>query len=84
MLISCFVELGHTHGGQFFPFNLIVFMANPFFRGLYHVNNGGYHRNTYVYVSQGTFYWGIPIRTFSRSEITLINLLNDKISSKNG
>src|SRR5690606_4869002 len=42
---------GHTHGGQIFPFNLLVPLQQPFVAGLHH------HRNTAIYVSRGTGYW---------------------------
>lgn len=43
---------GHTHGGQFYPFNLLVGMMFPFIRGLY--DDSG----RFLYVSQGTGTWG--------------------------
>jgi predicted MPP superfamily phosphohydrolase len=59
---------GHTHGGQFFPWNLLVGLDQPFVAGL-----GRYH-GTQIYVSRGTGYWGPPIRVGSPSEITRIKL----------
>lgn len=64
-LILC----GHTHGGQFFPFNILVYFFNPFFSGLYK------QKDTFVYVSSGTYFYGIPFRIGSRKEITLITLV---------
>ncbi len=43
---------GHTHGGQFFPINLIVGLVHPFAQGL------GKLRDTWIYVNRGTGYWG--------------------------
>ena len=60
---------GHTHGGQFFPWNLLVGFAQPYVSGLHT------HRNTRIYVSRGTGYWGPPLRVGSPSEITLIKLI---------
>ncbi|XP_033126070.1 transmembrane protein with metallophosphoesterase domain-like [Anneissia japonica] len=60
---------GHTHGGQFFPMVISVYFANPYFSGLYQ-----YSPSSYVYVSSGTFYWGIPMRLFSTPEVTLVTL----------
>lgn len=59
---------GHTHGGQFFPWNLLVGLDQPF--------TGGLHRltNTQIYVSRGTGYWGPPLRLLVPSEITLLKL----------
>ena len=59
---------GHTHGGQIFPFMLVAYIANPFFSGLYEYNNKN------VYVTQGTFFYGFPIRIASNMEITEITL----------
>ncbi len=60
---------GHTHGGQFFPWNLVVGFTQPYVSGLHT------HQNTQIYVSRGTGYWGPPVRVGSPSEITLIQLL---------
>jgi predicted MPP superfamily phosphohydrolase len=59
---------GHTHGGQYFPFNLLI----PFFQRYYKGLNR--HENMWVYVSRGTGYWGPPLRTGVPSEINLIRL----------
>ncbi len=59
---------GHTHGGQFFPWNLAVSYEQPYLRGL------NRHESTWVYVSRGTGYWGPPLRLGFPSEITLITL----------
>lgn len=59
---------GHTHGGQFFPWNLVVGFSQPYVSGLHR------HDNTQIYVSRGTGYWGPPVRVGSPSEITLIKL----------
>ena len=59
---------GHTHDGQFFPFNYLVKLIFTCITGLYE-----YH-GAYIYVSQGTGTWGPPMRLGSRCEITLVNL----------
>ncbi len=59
---------GHTHGGQFFPWNLFVGLFQPYVSGLHT------HEKTQIYVSRGTGYWGPPVRVGSPSEITLIQL----------
>ncbi|XP_076986012.1 transmembrane protein with metallophosphoesterase domain [Tamandua tetradactyla] len=56
---------GHTHAGQIFPLNVAAYLLNPFFAGLYRVAQA-----TFVYVSPGTAYYGIPMRLGSRAEIT--------------
>lgn len=58
---------GHTHGGQIFPFQLGVKMANEYFRGLYQVPEGGA-----LYVSRGTGSWGPQLRLLAPREITLL------------
>jgi predicted MPP superfamily phosphohydrolase len=60
---------GHTHGGQFWPWNLFVRFYQPFTGGLYRL------KNLWVYVSRGTGYWGPPNRFGVPSEITRIRLI---------
>ena len=61
---------GHTHGGQFLPWNFFVRLQQPFTAGLHRV------KNMLVYVSRGTGYWGPPKRFGAPSEITLLRLIN--------
>jgi predicted MPP superfamily phosphohydrolase len=58
---------GHTHGGQFFPWNLFVGLVHPVARGLGQVDG------MWVYVNRGTCYWGPPIRVVP-PEITSLKL----------
>jgi len=60
---------GHTHGGQFLPWNLFVPMQQPFVAGLDRLNK------LWVYTSRGTGYWGPPLRFGAPSEITHIRLV---------
>jgi len=60
---------GHTHGGQFFPWNFMVHFFQPYVAGLHR------HENTQIYISRGTGYWGPPLRLGSPSEITLLRLV---------
>lgn len=60
---------GHTHGGQFFPWNFFVPMQQPFTAGLNRL------REMWVYTSRGTGYWGPPKRLWAPSEITLLRLV---------
>lgn len=60
---------GHTHGGQYFPFNLLVRLFQPFVAGLHRLEQ------MWLYVSRGTGYWGPPLRLGAPSEITLIELV---------
>jgi predicted MPP superfamily phosphohydrolase len=59
---------GHTHGGQFFPFNIFIRFFQPIVAGLHRVGS------TWLYVSRGTGYWGPPSRLGVHGEITLIEL----------
>lgn len=61
---------GHVHGGQFFPWNLMIGLVQPFSNGLHRVAE-----RMWLYVSAGTGYWGPPQRLGVPSEITLIKLL---------
>jgi uncharacterized protein len=60
---------GHTHGGQFWPWNLFVPLQQPFTAGLHRLNQ------LWIYVSRGTGYWGPPKRFGAPSEITRIRLV---------
>ncbi len=59
---------GHTHGGQFWPWNHFVRLQQPFTAGLARLGR------LWVYTSRGTGYWGPPKRFGAPSEITLITL----------
>jgi predicted MPP superfamily phosphohydrolase len=60
---------GHTHGGQFFPFNLLVRLTHRHHRGLARVGR------MWLYVSAGTGYWGPPHRFWIPAEITVLSLV---------
>jgi uncharacterized protein len=60
---------GHTHGGQFWPWNLFVPLQQPFTAGLNRL------QNLWVYTSRGTGYWGPPKRFGAPSEITALRLV---------
>jgi predicted MPP superfamily phosphohydrolase len=59
---------GHTHGGQFWPWNFFVPLQQPFTAGLHQ------HGRMWIYISRGTGYWGPPMRFGIPSEITRIRL----------
>ena len=61
---------GHTHGGQFWPWNLFVPMQQPFTAGLRRL------QDLWVYTSRGTGYWGPAKRFGAPSEITLLRLIS--------
>ncbi|HYD96794.1 MAG TPA: metallophosphoesterase [Noviherbaspirillum sp.] len=60
---------GHTHGGQFFPWNYFVPMQQPYVAGLNRLGK------LWVYTSRGTGYWGPPKRFGAPSEITRVRLV---------
>jgi hypothetical protein len=60
---------GHTHGGQIWPFHLLVRTDQPVLQGL--TRHGA---RTQLYTSRGTGFWGPPLRIFAPSEITLLTL----------
>ena len=62
---------GHTHGGQYFPWNFLVGLDQPYVHGL-HRHNGGR-----IYVNRGTGYWGPPLRVCAPPEITVLRLVNE-------
>jgi predicted MPP superfamily phosphohydrolase len=60
---------GHVHGGQLVPFNWLARLDQPFVHGLHRAGD------TWVYVSEGTGYWGPPMRVGTRAEVTHIELV---------
>jgi predicted MPP superfamily phosphohydrolase len=60
---------GHTHGGQFLPWNFFVRFQQPFTAGLKRLGK------LWVYTSRGTGYWGPPKRFGAPSEITRLRLV---------
>lgn len=60
---------GHTHGGQIFPFNLVVNHFYPRQNGFYRL--GG---DSMLHVSRGAGTWGPPMRFFSSPHVTVIEL----------
>jgi predicted MPP superfamily phosphohydrolase len=62
---------GHTHGGQFWPWNFLVRLQQPFIAGLNRLGR------MWIYTSRGTGYWGPPMRFGIPSEITLIRLVRE-------
>jgi len=67
---------GHTHGGQFFPWNFVVGLFQPFVAGLFEQGPAQ------LYVSRGTGFWGPPLRIGAPSEITLIRLRTGKLDTE--
>ncbi len=57
---------GHTHGGQFFPWNFAVRRVHQFHSGLNRL------KNLFIYVNAGSGYWGPPLRLGTECEVTLL------------
>jgi predicted MPP superfamily phosphohydrolase len=62
---------GHVHGGQFFPWNFMIKLVQPFNNGLHRVDE-----RMWLYVSAGSGYWGPPQRLGVPSEITQLKLVS--------
>ncbi|HCM39151.1 MAG: hypothetical protein A2070_00870 [Bdellovibrionales bacterium GWC1_52_8] len=65
---------GHTHGGQFLPWSVLVAIAHRYHIGL------NRFKNLWIYVSRGTGFWGPPVRFTVPSEISLLRLTGKTIS----
>lgn len=61
---------GHTHAGQFYPWNLAVRLVHA-----PHVAGLSREGKMWVYVNPGTGSWGPPIRLGTRPELTVIRLV---------
>jgi predicted MPP superfamily phosphohydrolase len=64
---------GHTHGGQFFPWTLVVQLAQKYPRGLFELGN------TTLFVSMGAGAWGPPLRLGALAEIPILTLEPKKL-----
>jgi hypothetical protein len=60
---------GHTHGGQLLPFGWLARLYDPKVAGLARFGA------TWLYVSEGTGYWGPPLRIGTSCEIAAITLV---------
>ena len=65
---------GHTHGGQIWPFNLLVKRRFRHLVGLFSDND------RHLYVSPGTGCWGPIMRLGTRAEMTVIDLVPKEIN----
>jgi predicted MPP superfamily phosphohydrolase len=58
---------GHTHGGQIFPFSIVVNLHYPFpYAKLVQVSD-----RMRLYVSRGAGLWGPPLRVLAPADVTL-------------
>ncbi|HVV87496.1 MAG TPA: metallophosphoesterase, partial [Kofleriaceae bacterium] len=60
---------GHTHGGQLLPLGWLARLFDPKVAGL------GRFGRAWLYVSEGTGYWGPPVRVGTTQEVTAITLV---------
>lgn len=65
---------GHVHKGQIFPFNILTWISFPVRAGLTELETG-----SRLYVSRGTGVWGPPIRFLAPPEITVIDLIPERL-----
>jgi predicted MPP superfamily phosphohydrolase len=70
---------GHTHGGQIWPFHLVVRLDQKYLHGL-----SRHGERTQLYTSRGSGFWGPPLRVFAPSEITLLVLRSGSRSTVDG
>jgi predicted MPP superfamily phosphohydrolase len=59
---------GHTHGGQLWPFDYVMWLDQLLIEGL---SRSG---DTQLYVTRGSGYWGPPMRIGARCEVTVVEL----------
>jgi predicted MPP superfamily phosphohydrolase len=59
---------GHTHGGQFFPWTIVIRAVHRYSQGRYLI------RRMWVYVNPGTGSWGPMLRLGTVPELTCIEL----------
>jgi len=59
---------GHTHNGQYFPYNTLIRLAQPYGKGLHSL------KQMKIYVNPGTGYWGPPNRVGVPPEITVFEV----------
>jgi predicted MPP superfamily phosphohydrolase len=62
---------GHTHGGQLWPIGPLSQKRQGYVQGLSKQNG------SYVYVSNGTGFWGPPMRFLTPPEVTVIDLVSE-------
>ncbi|MEU6389364.1 metallophosphoesterase [Streptomyces sp. NPDC046939] len=63
---------GHTHGGQLWPFTRLASLVEPHVAGL------SRYRDTLLYVSRGTGFWGPPVRLDADPDITVVELVSPR------
>lgn len=69
---------GHTHGGQLWPWKYLVRLQQPVVSGLERIGRA------LIYVSNGTGYWGPPMRLGAPAEITQVVLHSAAATAMSG
>ena len=69
---------GHVHKGQIFPFNLLVRLKFAIPCGTSTTAAG-----SLIHVSRGSGTWGPPMRLFAPPEVTIIDIVSDKVPEQN-
>ena len=72
---------GHTHGGQIWPARYVMpYLNNGFTQGANRLDapEERPRDRSVVYVSNGTRYWGPPVRFLTPPEITVITLIKEQ------
>ncbi len=64
---------GHTHGGQIYPFHLLVRLVQPYLSGLHRF------KGMWIYVNNGLGTWGIKHRYKAKAEIAQFVLKQGEI-----
>lgn len=62
---------GHTHGGQIFPFNLLVRLKYRYVTELHNIGNN------WLFIANGAGTWGPPLRIGAPPQIGLLHLQKD-------
>lgn len=70
---------GHSHGGQIWPFHLIVRLEQGALQGL-----SRHGERTQLYTTRGAGFWGPPFRIFAPSEISLLTLRSGRPAAAPG
>ena len=60
---------GHTHGGQMYPYAVLLYIGQPYIYGKHQHN-----KDMTIIVSSGIGFWGPATRLFTKSEIVIIDL----------
>lgn len=68
---------GHTHAGQIWPAVFLTRLMHGHWQGLSELTPGKKprERRSLLYLSNGTGYWGPPVRLWASPEITVIDLI---------